>query len=121
MNEPERGLIRVNQLLGKQPSIGLLPANQILPLTIIIIACYVVVEGIFSWGLISVGLTSLWLVATWLLLTGKDPDRYVNKFRQPIHRNWTIGGTFYISPLSSQQEQLRLKQQLLNEKKRRSK
>jgi hypothetical protein len=121
MKKQEGELIRVNELLGKQPSIGLLPANQILPIAIIIIACYAVVKGIFGLGLIWIGLISLWLIATWLLLTGKDPDQYVNKFRKPIHRNWTIGGTLYISPLSTGKYRSRLKSQLLQEKNRKLK
>jgi hypothetical protein len=121
MKKAEEELIKVNELLGKQPSIGLLPANQILPIAVIIMASYGVVEAILSWGLISTALVSFWLIATWLLLTGKDPDGYVNKFRKPIYRNWTIGGTFYISPLFPPKYRLRLKQQLLKEKKRRKK
>lgn len=114
-------LIEVNELLGKQPSIGFLPANQIFPLAVITTACYTVVQGIFSFGWVWVGLLSLWLVATWLLLTGKDPDQYVNKFRKPIFCNWTIGGTFYISPLLPQQYRRQLRQQLVQERKRRRK
>ena len=106
----EEELIKVNELLGKQPSIGLLPANQILPIAIIIISCYALIQGILGLGFICMGLISFWLVATWLLLTGKNPDQYVNKFRKPIHKNWSIGGTFYISPLLSQKYRLRLKQ-----------
>ena len=115
MKNPEEKLIEVNELLGKQPSIGLLAANQILPIALIIIVCYGVVEGFLSLGYIWVILSSLWLIATWILLTGNDPDQYLNKFRQPIFSNWTIGGTFYISPLLTKKRRLRLHKEYLKQ------
>ena len=112
----EEKLIEVNQLLGKQPSIGLLPANQILPMAIIILTCYAVIEWFFSLGFIWIILSSLWLITTWILLTGNDPDQYLNKFRQPIFSNWTIAGTFYISPLLARNKRVRLHKEFLKEK-----
>ena len=116
MKNPEEKLIEVNELLGKQPSIGLLSANQILPIVVIIIFCYTICEGFLSLGFIWVIFSSLWLISTWILLTGNDPDQYLNKFRKPIHRNWTIGGTFYISPLLARKQRVRLYQEFLKQK-----
>ena len=115
----EKEPIKVNELLGKQPSIGPLPANQILPLAMIIIGSYFLLDGLLDLGFIIVGLVSFWWGTTWLLLTGKDPDKYLNLFRKPPHHNWTIGGTLYISPLWSRKVRLKLKKQVLKEQKRR--
>lgn len=116
MKNPEEKLIEVNELLGKQPSLGLLSANQILPITVIIIVCYTVIEGFLSLGYIWVIFSSLWLITTWILLTGNDPDQYLNKFRKPRFSNWTIGGTVYISPLLAKKQKLRLHREFLQEK-----
>ena len=121
VKNPEEKLVEVNELLGKQPSIGLLPANQILPIAVIIMICYTVIEGFLSLGYIWVIFSSLWLIATWILLTGNNPDQYLNKFRQPIFSNWTIGGTVYISPLLTKKRRLKLHQELEKERNRRKK
>jgi len=102
--------IRVNELLGKQPSIGLLAANQLFPLAIINVAGYFLTDSIFSLGFPITILVDVWLSASWLFLTGNSPDKFLNLFRKPLGKNWTIGGTTYISPLIS----LRERQKLLN-------
>ena len=104
MRRPVKGAsepIKVNEILGKQPSLGLLSANQILPLMLIVVGCYAVLEGFLGFGFPVVAGASLWLGTTWLLLTGNDPDSYLNLFRQPTCRDWTIGGAIYVSPLST--------------------
>lgn len=102
--------VKINEVLGKPPGIGALSANQILPLMAIIIGSYVVFEGFLGFGFPVVIGIGAWGSCTWLLLTGNDPDSYLNLYRKPPRRNWTVGGALYISPLLSRQERRSLKQ-----------
>jgi hypothetical protein len=38
----------VNQILGSQPSLGPIPADQVLPWTLIALAAYFIINGIFG-------------------------------------------------------------------------
>ncbi|RAM49234.1 MAG: hypothetical protein C6Y22_23040 [Hapalosiphonaceae cyanobacterium JJU2] len=91
--------IKVNKILGKQAGFGPVPANQILPWFAIIIISYFIFDGLLSWGIPRVAVISFWLILSWWFVTGKDPDKYVNRFRKPRGRNWVTGGVIYISPL----------------------
>jgi len=108
--DPDREPVRVNKILGKQASIGPIPANQVLPWLAIIVLSYLIFEGVFGLGWFVVLGVSLWLVVSWWLLVGKDPDNYINRFRKQRGRNWIIGGALYVSPLLSRRERQRLKQ-----------
>lgn len=101
--------VKINEVLGKQPSIGLLNANQILPMMVIILGSYALFDGFLGLGLPVVLFVSIWGIGTWLMLTGNDPDSYLNLYRKPPKRNWTIGGAVYVSPLLSRQERRQLK------------
>lgn len=93
--------VRVNKILGKQASFGPVPANQILPAFSIITVTYFIFDGLLGWGIPKVGVISFWLIVSWWLVTGKDPDKYINRFRKPKGRNWMTGGAVYVSPLVS--------------------
>lgn len=93
--------VRVNKILGKQASFGPVPANQILPAFLIITITYFIFDGLLGWGIPKVGVISFWLIVSWWLVTGKDPDKYINRFRKPKGRNWITGGAVYVSPLVS--------------------
>lgn len=77
----------VNQILGTQPSLGPLPADQIFPWTVIGLAAYFIVNGIFGglfdddfqrwlWTFLIAG----WGMGTWWILTGGRSWRFLSKF-----------------------------------------
>ncbi len=77
----------VNQILGTQPSLGPIPANQIFPWAIIALASYFIVNGVFG-GLFSDGWQKwLWTIliassgiTTWWILTGGRSWKFLSKF-----------------------------------------
>jgi hypothetical protein len=107
----EKEAIRVNKILGKQAGFGPIPANQILPWFAIITVIYFILDGLLGWGIPKVVVISFWLIISWWFVTGKDPDKYVNRFRKPKGKNWISGGAIYISPLFSRGLRRRLKHQ----------
>ena len=46
-----REFIKVNRILGKQASIGPIPADQLGPWVAIVVLCYGITNGFFSLGL----------------------------------------------------------------------
>ena len=62
----------VNKILGAQPSLGPIPADQIFPWTVIALTAYFIIHGIFG-GLFAddfqrwlwTALITAWGVATW--------------------------------------------------------
>ena len=105
----EKELVKVNKILGKQAGFGPVPANQILPWFAIITISYFIFDGLLGWGIPKVAVISFWLILSWWFVTGKDPDKYVNRFRKPKGRNWMIGGAVYISPILSRTTRKQLK------------
>jgi hypothetical protein len=97
--EPERDFVRVNRILGKQASIGPIPANQIVPWCVLVIISYGVTNGIFGFGLAWFFIVSFWLIVSWWLLTGNAPHLFTDKFRHPPGDEWCNGDALYISPL----------------------
>ena len=77
----------VNQILGTQPSLGPIPANQIFPWAIIALTSYFIVNGIFG-ALFSDGWQKwLWTIliagsgiTTWWILTGGRSWKFLSKF-----------------------------------------
>ncbi|MGD1913600.1 MAG: hypothetical protein ACFB2X_23000 [Rivularia sp. (in: cyanobacteria)] len=95
----------VNQILGTQPSLGPLPADQIFPWTIIALAAYFIVNGVFGgvfdddfqkwlWTTLIAG----WGMGTWWILTGGRSWRFLSKFIGVP--TWTRGIARYHSFLS---------------------
>lgn len=107
--DTEKEAVRVNKILGKQASFGLIPANQILPWFAIITITYFIFDGLLGWGIPKVAVISFWLILSWWFVTGKDPDKYINRFRKPKGRNWITGGAVYISPLLSAHSRQKLR------------
>lgn len=97
----DKEVIQVNKILGKQAGFGPVQSNQVLPWFAIIMISYFIFDGLLGWGIPKVALISFWLILSWWLVTGKDPDKYINRFRKPKGKNWVIGGALYISPLLS--------------------
>ncbi|PSB28921.1 hypothetical protein [Chlorogloea sp. CCALA 695] len=106
---PDKEPVRVNKILGKQASFGFIPASQLIPWFAIIIISYFIFDGVLGWGIPKVAVISFWLIISWWLLTGKDPDNYINRFRKPKGCNWASGGAIYVSPLLSKTARRQLK------------
>ncbi|MBD2775552.1 hypothetical protein [Iningainema tapete] len=92
----------VNQILGAQPSLGPIPADQVFPWTLIILGSYLIVNGVFGgifqndfqkwlWTLLIAG----WGMATWWILTGGRSWRFLSKFIAVP--SWTRGSARYLS------------------------
>lgn len=99
MRDPDKTFIKVNKALGKIPSIGPVPANQILPWIGILIASWLVTMEFFDWGLAVFFAMSLWLIATWWLLTGKRAYQFLDRFKSPPDTDWITGYVRYTSLL----------------------
>ncbi len=97
--DPDKDLISINQLLGEQPTILFIPANQLLPWSILIIISYVLTMGFFGFGLEVFGVVSLWLCISWWILTGKHPHQFIDRFHVPPGKDWYSANLPYISPL----------------------
>ena len=102
--EREQEFRPVNQILGAQPSLGPIPADQIFPWTIIALSSYFIVNGIFGgffsddfqkwlWTILITG----WGMATWWILTGGRSWRFLSKF--VAVPTWTRGTARYLSLL----------------------
>ncbi|MDF5713318.1 MAG: hypothetical protein PUP93_05380 [Rhizonema sp. NSF051] len=102
--EREQEFRPVNQILGAQPSLGPIPADQIFPWTIIALTSYFIVNGIFGgffsddfqkwlWTILITG----WGMATWWILTGGRSWRFLSKF--VAVPTWTRGTARYLSLL----------------------
>jgi hypothetical protein len=97
-----REFIKVNRILGKQASIGPIPADQLGPWIAIVICCYVVTNGFFSLGLGWFFATSFWLIVSWWILTGNQPHQFLDRWRNPPGTEWCNGNNIYISPIPEQ-------------------
>jgi hypothetical protein len=108
--DPEKDFIRVNKILGKQASVGPIPANQIGPWCAIFVVSYILTNALFSLGLGWFFAVSFWLIVSWWLLTGNQPHHFTDKFRKPPGYEWCNGDSLYISPFSHSDRQHTLKQ-----------
>lgn len=100
MRDPDKTFIKVNKALGKIPSIGPVPANQILPWISILIASWVLTMELFNLGLAAFFAVSIWLIATWWLLTGKRAYQFLDRFKSPPGTDWITGYARYSSLLA---------------------
>ncbi len=99
----------VNQILGSQPSLGPIPADQIFPWLVIVLVSYFVINGVFG-GLFTddfqrwlwTGLMAGWGIATWWILTGGRSWRFLSKFIGVP--TWTRGFARYQSLLEINHE-----------------
>ncbi|MFM2061335.1 MAG: hypothetical protein RLZZ507_1005 [Cyanobacteriota bacterium] len=99
----------VNQILGSQPSLGPIPADQILPWLIIVLVSYFVINGVFG-GLFTddfqrwlwTALMTGWGIATWWILSGGRSWRFLSKFIGVP--TWTRGFARYQSLLAINHE-----------------
>jgi hypothetical protein len=92
----------VNQILGSQPSLGPIPADQIIPWAVIALSVYFIINGVFS-GLFEddfqrwlwIVLMTGWGMATWWILTGGKSWRFLSKLIAVP--TWTRGFARYQS------------------------
>jgi hypothetical protein len=99
----------VNQILGSQPSLGPIPADQIFPWLVIVLAAYFLINGVFG-GLFAddfqrwlwTALIAGWGIATWWILTGGRSWRFLSKFIGVP--TWTRGFARYQSLLEINHE-----------------
>lgn len=97
-----REFIRVNRILGKQASIGPIPADQLGPWVAIVVLCYVITNGFLSLGLGWFFGTSFWLIVSWWILTGNQPHQFLDRWRNPPGTEWCNGNNIYVSPIPEQ-------------------
>jgi hypothetical protein len=99
----------VNQVLGTQPSLGPIPADQIFPWLAIALVSYFIIHGIFGsafsdqwqkwlWTLLCCG----WGIATWWILTGGRSWKFLSRFIGVP--TWTRGVARYQSFLAFEHE-----------------
>ena len=84
----------VNKILGSQPSVGPIPADQVLPWSCFMAFSIMVGRVLLPMVGLDIGwfwtiLMGAWLCATWWVLTGRRSWRFLGKFQK--RPNWTIG------------------------------
>jgi hypothetical protein len=94
--DPKSQPIQVNQVLGVQPRLGPLPANQILPWAIFTLASYFICMGYFALGWLPMVMLDGWLICTWWILTGDKSWRFLSRIYPPLPR-WERGYPMYQS------------------------
>ena len=99
LKDPDKDLININQLLGEQPTILFIPANQMIPWSVLVIISYFLTMGLFDFGLAAFAIVSLWLCIGWWILTGKHPHEFIDRFHFPPGKDWYSANLPYISPL----------------------
>ncbi|KAB8333856.1 hypothetical protein SD80_011390 [Scytonema tolypothrichoides VB-61278] len=65
MDKPRREFRTVNHILGKQPRLGPLSADQIIPWSAIALIGYMVVKGFMQQSWLATGIAIAWGWATW--------------------------------------------------------
>ncbi|NET40191.1 MAG: hypothetical protein F6K19_51035, partial [Cyanothece sp. SIO1E1] len=79
MSERQPGFRPVNHILGAQPRLGPIPAEQIIPWTSMIGIAYLIGRGLgLDW--LMIGLIAAWGIATWWILTGGKNWKFLAKF-----------------------------------------
>ncbi|MEG3918056.1 hypothetical protein QUA07_02775 [Microcoleus sp. T3_A4] len=99
LKDPDKDFISVNKILGKQASIGIIPAEQLIPWMLITVISYILTNGLFSLGMPWFFITTFWLIVSWWLLTGNKPHLFVDRFRPPPGNEWYNGNLLYLSPV----------------------
>lgn len=89
--------IQVNGALNLKPSFGPIPADQLIPWSVITLANIVVANRILGLSWIITILSIGWGIATWWIVTGSDASRFLSKFHHPPL--WLYGHLPHSSPL----------------------
>ncbi|MGF1480387.1 MAG: hypothetical protein ACFB4I_12995 [Cyanophyceae cyanobacterium] len=88
--------IKVNRILGTQPRLGPLPADQVLPWSLFTLFSYFICQGYYDFGWLPMVLLDGWLISTWWILTGERSWRFLSKIYPPVPR-WERGCPKYHS------------------------
>lgn len=109
--------IAVNGALKLKPSFGPIPADQIIPWSIIILANILIANRLLGLSWIITILSTGWGIATWWILTGSDASRFLSKFHSPPV--WLYGNVIYSSPVNPVAVEIDTKKQGSRRKRRR--
>jgi hypothetical protein len=89
----ESAFRRVNPSLGKQPNIGPLPADQLIPWVVIFLCFYYIFHGIFGLDWVWTGSAIAWGCSTWWVMTARGAYRWLSMFL-PTPK-WGVGFARY--------------------------
>lgn len=106
MRDREKDEILLNPNYGLTPSIGPIPATQLLPWSLIIVVAYIATNFFLELGLITWLFVSVWGVSTWWILTGDNPASFINLFRPAPGKDWIGSDLQWRSPFSNQEQWL---------------
>jgi hypothetical protein len=95
----QQEFVRYNKILGKEASIGPIPANQVIPWVLLIIIAYILTNVLTNFGLGAFAAIAIWLVVSYWILTGSKPYQYLDKWRSPPGKDWCNANKIYISLL----------------------
>ena len=110
--QPMEEFIEVNKILGKEASFGLIPAEQVLPLS----GCLLVAMslGTFFELPFQIGAALfLWLSVSWLLLTGRHSHQFIERFFALPGKGYINGSTVFVPATAG--ETLKRKQREVNQ------
>jgi hypothetical protein len=94
-----RGFVKYNRILGKEASVGPIPAAHLLPWTVLVGAAWIVSNVVLDLGIGWFLGVSVWWVASWTILAQNKPYRFIDGWRSPPGKDWCNGHKRYISPL----------------------
>lgn len=91
----DREFREVNRTIGSHPSLGPIPASQILPFALST-STVGFLGSMFSWSLLTMGCLTFWITITWWLASGGVNWRLQAKFYALfLTPNWARGFTRY--------------------------
>jgi hypothetical protein len=92
----------VNPSLGRQPSLGPIPANLLAPSGGIFVGFYILIEVLLGLGFAPFLLLSTWGISTWWVVVGEKTWLFTHKF-MPVP-DWKRGHVSYQRHLSNHHE-----------------
>ncbi len=95
---------KVNGTLGKQPSIGPFPADQLVPWAIICGSSYYLAHGLLRLNWVWTISIAAWGISTWWVMTANGAWRILSKFVSTP--NWTRVGTRYEQFINTKTEKV---------------
>ena len=104
--------IEVNKILGKEASFGLIPAEQLIPLSGCMVAALTL--AIFFELPFQIGVALfVWFSISWLLLTGRRNHQFIDRFFALPGKGYISGSTIFVPATST--ETLKRKQRAANQ------
>ncbi|MGD2184383.1 hypothetical protein [Lusitaniella coriacea] len=93
---------KVNPTLDKQPRVGPIPADQLIPWLLACGAAYYIGRLLLGLSWVWTGVVAAWGMSTWWILTAKGAWRFFGKFVAVPH--WVRGQGIYRSVFASKEE-----------------